>query len=167
HPYLYHLTSSAPVPFSGGVLRGANQEVFPILTGQFGSVYYAILKPNAIRNPHWHPIAWEFNYVISGRVRWTIVGPQNKHDSFEAKTGDLVFIPQGYFHYFENIDDKYDLVLLAIFNTSVIEPIDDISLGGTLGYLPLHVFAAIFSKNEDLFRNLFTNGTLDSFVPER
>ncbi|CAF1450768.1 unnamed protein product [Didymodactylos carnosus] len=111
HPYLYHLTSSAPIPFSGGVLRGANQEVFPILTGQFGSVYYAILKPNAIRNPHWHPIAWEFNYVISGRVRWTIVGPQNKHDSFEAKTGDLVFIPQGYFHYFENIDDKYDLVL--------------------------------------------------------
>jgi len=69
---------------------------------------------------------WELNFVISGRVRWSFVGPEATHDTFEGEKGDLVFAPQGHFHYFENASDTEELVVLIIFNSGAGEPDDDV-----------------------------------------
>jgi hypothetical protein len=34
-----------------------------------------VLRPGGIREPHWHPSAWELNYVMS------VVEPQGYHDT--------------------------------------------------------------------------------------
>lgn len=81
-----------------------------------------VLRPGGIREPHWHPSAWEVNYVISGEARWSVVEPEGYHDTFQARAGDLVFLPQGSFHYFENGRDDQDLTVLIVFNTSAEEP---------------------------------------------
>jgi oxalate decarboxylase len=154
HPHLFHLTGWAGNGFEGGSLVGASEENFKILKGQQASVYIARLEPNAVREPHWHPVAWEVNFVISGRVRWSFVGPRASHDVFEAEKGDLVFVPAGHLHYFENASDTEDLVVFIVFNTSVSEPDDDIGIVASLSGLPADVLAACFKTSPDAFRNL-------------
>ncbi|WP_158888581.1 cupin domain-containing protein [Amycolatopsis anabasis] len=147
-PHLFKLTQAPPSKFDGGTLQGAHEENFPVLRGQQGSVYFVHLEVGGIREPHWHPTAWELNYIISGKAKWTILGthPDGAYhnDVFEAEKGDLVFAPQGFFHYFENGSTTEPLDVLVIFNTSSIEPNDDIGIVGTLNSIPRDVLAASF-----------------------
>jgi oxalate decarboxylase len=154
HPHVFHLANSAPEMFEGGTLQGATQDVWKLLEGQQGSAYLARLKPGGIREPHWHPSAWEMNFIISGRSRWSFVGPEGTHDSFEAVMGDLIFAPQGHYHYFENVSETEDLVALLVFNTSASEPRDDIGIVASLSAIPPGTLAAIFKTSPEAFRNL-------------
>ncbi|MDT8914099.1 cupin domain-containing protein [Amycolatopsis sp. PS_44_ISF1] len=148
HPHLFSLAKSAPATYHGGTLRGATEHTFPVLSGQQGSVYLIHLDPGGVREPHWHPTAWELNYVLSGRAEWSILGthPDGSYhnDVFTAEQGELVFAPQGFFHYFANPSDTEGLDVLALFNTSAAEPNDDIGIVGTLNSLPREILAASF-----------------------
>ncbi len=154
HPHMFHLQTWAPSVFDGGTLQGATAENWPILSGQQGSVYLARLEPGGVREPHWHPSAWELNFVVSGKARWSLVGPQATHDEFEAGPGDLVFAPQGHFHYFENASGTEDLVVLIVFNASAGEPDDDVGIVASLSAIPPEVLGAVFKTSPDAFRNL-------------
>ncbi|MFR9751061.1 cupin domain-containing protein [Nocardia sp. 004] len=150
--HLFRLSASEPKQFDGGNLRGAHENNFPVLAGQNGSVYSVRLEPGGIREPHWHPTAWELNYHISGSAKWTILGthPDGRYrtDVFEAHPGDLVFAPQGYFHYFENARTDTPLEVLIVFNTSAQEPYDDIGLRGALNSIPRDVTARVLGIPE-------------------
>lgn len=148
HPYVFHFSECEPNRFDGGELRGVHEQNFPVLRNQKGSVYLIHLEPGGIREPHWHPSAWELNFVISGQARWTMLGPHPDgsyhNDLFEVGEHDLVFAPQGFFHYFENPSETDGLDVLVVFNTSTREPEDDIGIVGTLNSLPRAVLAASF-----------------------
>ena len=154
HPHMFHLAASSPNVFDGGTLQGAIEDNWKILSNQQASVYLARLEPGGVREPHWHPSAWELNYVISGNVRWSFVGPEATHDTFEAETGDLVFAPQGHFHYFENASPTEDLIVLIIFNSGAGEPDDDVGIVAALSAVPPEVLGAMFKTSPDAFRNL-------------
>ncbi|MGO9067029.1 cupin domain-containing protein [Mycobacterium sp.] len=96
--------------FPGGSLQGANSENWLILVGQKGAVYLARLAVGGIREPHWHPSAWQINVILAGRSRWVFVGPNGTQDVFEAGKGDVIFAPQGHYHYFENASATEELV---------------------------------------------------------
>ncbi|WP_306796131.1 cupin domain-containing protein [Nocardia sp. XZ_19_369] len=146
--HLFRLTSAEPNRYDGGTLRGAHEGTFPVLTGQQASVYYVELEIGGLREPHWHPTAWELNYIISGTADWTILGTHPdgtyRNDAFEAKQGDLVFVPQGFFHYFANSSTEQPLQVLVVFNTSAQEPNDDIGIVATVNSLPREILAAAF-----------------------
>jgi oxalate decarboxylase len=72
------------------------------------------------------------------------------HESFEAHVDDLVFAPQGSFHYFENRGSE-DLTVLIIQNTSAPEEKDNIGLGQTVSKIPPRVLAAVFGVSPDTF----------------
>lgn len=154
HPHLFHLADAPANTFPGGGLQGAHGENWPIVKGQQAAVYVARLEPGGIREPHWHPSAWELNFVMQGRARWTFVGPEATQDTFEAGKGDLVFAPQGHFHYFENASDTEDLVVLIAFNSSSTEPGDDIGIVHSLSAMPPEVLAAVFGGSAEAFANL-------------
>ena len=79
NPYLFDLVKSKPtVTKPAGTVRGAYEKVFPIVKGQKAAMFLVILKPGGIREPHWHPDAWEFDYCISGTARMSVVGPNNE-----------------------------------------------------------------------------------------
>ncbi|MFE3177346.1 cupin domain-containing protein [Amycolatopsis sp. NPDC059090] len=147
-PYLFPLAKSAPAVHDGGTLRGAHEKNFPVLAGQQGSVYLVHLDPGGVREPHWHPSAWELNYIISGKADWSILGTHEDgsyhNEVFSAKAGELVFAPQGFFHYFANSSTAEGLDVLVMFNTSTGEPNDDIGIVGTLNSLPREILAASF-----------------------
>jgi oxalate decarboxylase len=151
HTFLFDLEKSPPIPYRGGKLRGASQQNFPILKGNAGSMYSLRLDRGAIREPHWHPSAWEFDYCVAGQARMAVVGPNNRWETFEVGPGEIVFIPQGYFHYIENIGPT-ELHFLVVFNTSAPEPEDDIGISVSFGAIPNAVLAAVFGVAEKVFQ---------------
>ena len=62
----------------------------------------------------------------------------------------MVFVPMGFFHYFENIGED-DLQFLISFNNSEAESDDDIGVSVSLGGVPNHVLAATFGVPEKVF----------------
>jgi len=154
HPHMFHLSAWAPDVFTGGTLQGATGDNWKILASQQASVYLARLEPRGVREPHWHPSAWELNFVISGSARWSFVGPEATHDTFEVTKGDLVFAPQGHFHYFENASETEDLVVLIVFNSSASEPADDVGIVASLSAIPVDVLGAVFGASPELFQQV-------------
>ncbi|MGW4119640.1 cupin domain-containing protein [Nocardia sp. NPDC004711] len=145
--HLFRLTAAEPDRYDGGTLQGAHEQNFPVLAGQNGAAYFVRLEPGGVREPHWHPTAWELNYHISGSAKWTVMGthPDGSYhnDVFEAHAGDLVFAPQGFFHYFENARADAPLELLIVFNTSAPETSDDIGILAALNSIPREVTATV------------------------
>ena len=153
HPNLYKLEQAAPHKYSGGELRGASQNEFPILAGQGASLYSVRLAEGGIREPHWHPAAWEFDYCLAGRARMTVLDPRGNSDSFEVGPGEVVFVPQGFYHYFENIG-ACELHFLILFNTSLAETEDDIGIARSVSVIPPDVLGAVFGVSPDVFARL-------------
>jgi oxalate decarboxylase len=152
HTHLFHLTAVPPTTYSGGSLQQAHEDNFPILKGQEASIQLIRLAPGGIREPHWHPSAWELNLVTRGVATWSLIDGNGNNESFEAHVDDLVFAPQGSFHYFENRGTE-DLDVLIVQNTSAPEDKDNIGLGQTISKTPPQVLAAIFGVPPDTFKN--------------
>jgi oxalate decarboxylase len=148
-----HLFRLAAVPlnrYDGGSLRQAHEDNFPILKGQEASIQLITLEPGGIREPHWHPSAWELNLVLSGVATWVLIDGNGNHEGFDAAVEDVVFAPQGSFHYFENRGQS-DLEVLVIQNTSAPEDRDNIGLGQSLSKLPPRVLSAVFGVPAETF----------------
>lgn len=150
-PHLFNVAGSAPKNYDGGQLFNANEETFPILFGQDVSGVLVRLQPRGIREPHWHPSAWELHYVISGTARFSVLETQGYHEQFVAPAGSVVFLPQGGFHYFENASATEEYVAWLVFNTSAMEPKDDIGLVASLNVIPRDVLGAVFGVSPDVF----------------
>lgn len=148
--HLFHLSALPPVTYDGGSLQQAHEDNFPILKGQEASIQLITLQPGGIREPHWHPSAWEINLVTSGVATWVLIDGNGNRESFEAYVDDLVFAPQGSFHYFENRGND-DLNVLIVQNTSAPETKDNIGLGQTLSKIPPRVLSAVFGVPLETF----------------
>ncbi|CAF1098088.1 unnamed protein product [Adineta steineri] len=159
HENLFHLSKTNATEYEGGSTRQAYEMNFPILKNQFASMVMLTLKVGGIRQPHWHPFAWELNFVMSGTAEWGIVGTNGQHDSFIANAGDLVFIPVGVFHYFSNADSEQELKVLVIFNSGKILADDDIGIVPSLNGIPVDILAASFGMPNDYFHAFPRNVT--------
>src|ERR1700733_1772352 len=146
--HLFHLGDSPVAKFDGGSFQQADEENFPILKGEQASIVSLTLQPGGIREPHWHPSAWEINIVTKGVASWALIDGNGNHESFDQKVGDVVFAPQGSFHYFENRGPG-DMKIVIVQNTSAPEAKDNIGIGESLSRLPPRVLSAVFGVPEE------------------
>lgn len=116
----FRLTDAPVQQYSGGTVQIVTSENFP--ASQYMSGALIKLKPGGVREPHWHPNCVEWDYVLSGRVKFNVVAPGGKAETFEGTTGDVVVFPQGYAHYFENAGPD-EAVILITFNAGKFEEI--------------------------------------------
>ena len=149
--HLFHLGDSPANRYDGGWFWQADEDNFPILKGQQASFVSLTLYPGGIREPHWHPSAWEINIVTSGVAAWVVVDGNGNHESFDQHVGDVVFAPQGSFHYFENRGPA-DMKIVIIQNTSTPESKDNVGIGESLSQLPPRVLSAVFGVPEETFK---------------
>jgi len=149
-PHMFHLGALPRTQFEGGTLRQAYEGNWPILMGQEASVVMVTLEPGGIREPHWHPSAWEINVITRGVATWTLLDPLGHSEHFEANVGDVVFAPQGSLHYFENKGTE-ELDLLIVFNASTEEGKDDIGIGASISKLPPDVLSVVFGVPAETF----------------
>ena len=150
--HLFALGALPPITYDGGTQQQAHEQNFPILTGQEASIQLITLQPGGIREPHWHPSAWEINLVTKGVASWVLIDGNGNHESFDQKVGDVVFAPQGSFHYFENRGPG-DMKIVIIQNTSTPEAKDNIGIGESISRLPPRVLSAIFGVLEKTFNS--------------
>jgi oxalate decarboxylase len=148
--HLFHLGAQPLTSFDGGSFQQADEDNFPILKGQQASIVLLTLQPGGIREPHWHPSAWEINIVTKGVAYWALVDGNGNHESFEQKVGDVVFAPQGSFHLFENRGTE-DMKIVIVQNTSAAESDDNIGIGESISRLPPRVLSAIFGVPPETF----------------
>ena len=100
----------------------------------------------------WHPSAWEINLVTSGVATWVVIDGNGNHESFDAHVDDVVFAPQGSFHYFENRGTA-NLDVVIIQNTSAPEDKDNLGIGESLSKLPPRVLSAVFGVPAETFNS--------------
>ena len=141
----------------GNTIREANQKDFPVLAGNGVSFFTIDMKPGALRVPHWHPNCWELDYCVQGEARFWIVGPDNTRNVvkqvIDLRPGQLVFIPQGWFHAIKCVSST-DLKLLLTFNSGMVT---DIGIPAGLNGTGNAVFAQAFDVSPEVFNNFNEN----------
>ena len=150
NPHKFNLEGIPPqIQTIGGTVALGNANNFPILDGL--ACYSLRLKPNGIREPHWHPNAAELDYVIEGRARMTILSPGGSVDTFDVSPGQIVFIPPAYFHYIENPDSINNMHFAVFFGH---EKPEDIGISGAFSAYSNDVLAGVFKLEPALFDKL-------------
>jgi oxalate decarboxylase len=128
----------------GGTVTEVTGDNFPVLVGNDAASFLLVLKPGAVREPHWHPNAWEVDVPLSGRGRLGVANPEDTFSVQDILPGQIGFIPQGYAHYIENVGSE-DMRWVVVFNNTFP---DDIGLSTTFGGVPTHTFTDTLSLPE-------------------
>ena len=108
---------------------------FPVLKDNEVSAGYLVLKPGALREPHWHPTHWEVDFAVQGKGELGIVTPDDQQNITQLAPGDIGFIPTGWAHYIRNVGTT-DLIWVLVFNN----PLTDIGLSTMFGGMPTNTF---------------------------
>ena len=149
--FTFNLKGCPPqVVAQGGTIQEANQSTFPGLQGNGLAIYLLTLNPGAVRIPHWHPDAAELDYVLSGKARVGLGFPDGEWERFDLEAGKIAVLPQGWFHYIQNVGEE-TLRMLVIFNNSAP---NDIGISQGLQAIPKEVLGITFDVSADRFKGL-------------
>lgn len=118
--FRFPLTQMPPVTSSGGTFVQASRQDFPMSKTMIASL--TVLNPRGIREPHWHPNADEWDFVISGRARITLFEGANKSGSIEVGPGDIGYLKRNAAHAVETIGDE-PFRLFSVFNADTFQAI--------------------------------------------
>ena len=168
--FKFDLAASKPtISEYGNTIREANQNDFPVLAGNAVAFFMIDMKPGALRVPHWHPNAWELDYCLQGQARFWIAGPDTDQcpvkQVIDLEPGQIIFIPQGWFHAIKCIS-RSDLKLLLTFNNNLPS---DIGIPFGLDAIGDDAFAQAFGVSPETFKNFSTKNTFfaPAAIPER
>src|SRR5919109_1396021 len=94
--FRFELEKSKGKVIGNSVGREATVEQLPISKGIAG--VSMILEPGVMRELHWHATAAEWAFVISGRVRTTVIDPAGCAETNDFDPGDIWYFPRGHGH---------------------------------------------------------------------
>ena len=100
-----------------GTMRVAGRSDFP-LTAMTGVTL--LLQPGATQTPHWHSEADEWHYVVQGRARFNLFGPDKHLAVAEIGPGDCAYVPANSGHFLRNVGDQ-TLEVVSVLNGSSYE----------------------------------------------
>lgn len=149
--FVFDLGKCPPqVVAKGGTIQEANQSTFPGLNGNGLAIYLLTLEPGAVRIPHWHPDAAELDYVLSGKAKIGLGFPDGEWERFKVEAGQIAVLPQGWFHYIQNVGEE-TLRMLVIFNNSAP---NDIGISQGFQAIPKEVLGITFDVSPERFKGL-------------
>jgi oxalate decarboxylase len=139
----YRLMAQKPwASTSGGAIYIASQREFPMSTTMTGMVIK--LQPGAMHEPHWHPNANEWHYVVKGRSRVTLFASDKRMAVAELSPGDCAYIPRGCGHLVQNIGEGECEIVGALDNGVYQES----TLADWVAKAPRHLLANNFGMKE-------------------
>jgi oxalate decarboxylase len=103
----------------GGSAKEATVHQLPISTNIAGVSMR--LKPGGLRELHWHANAAEWAYVIKGRVRTTVLGPDGTAETNDFNPGDVWYFPRGHGHALQGLGPEECHFVLVFDNGSFSE----------------------------------------------
>jgi oxalate decarboxylase len=132
---------------AGGEVKIIDNKIFPITDIAAAIVR---LKPGGLRELHWHPMADEWQYYVSGRGRMTVFDSGGKARTMDFQEGDVGYIQVSRPHYIENTGDE-ELVFLEVFPNGTYQ---DISATEWLAHTPSRLVNEHLQTGEEFLRNL-------------
>jgi oxalate decarboxylase len=118
--FRFPLGQMTPITSPGGTFVQASKNDFPMSLTMVGA--RTELYPRGVREPHWHPNADEWDFVISGRAIITIFEGGDHFTEVELGPGDVGFLKRNAAHAVETVGDE-PFVLLSVFNADTFQAI--------------------------------------------
>ena len=146
--YSYHFSQQKAYEVPGGSVKIIDSLNFPTAS-DFAAALFTI-KPGAMRELHWHTVADEWNFWISGQGRLTSYLAPASSQTFDFQAGDVGYVPVPNAHYIENTGDT-DLVYLEVLASGIY---DDISVAQWLGLTPKQIVKDHLGFSDDTLDRL-------------
>ena len=99
-PFTHHLLEQEPVRTKGGSFRIADSRVFK--ASKTIAAALIEIEPGGMRELHWHPIADEWLYFLSGEARMGVFDANGDAGTFDYQAGDVGYVPRPMGHYVVN-----------------------------------------------------------------
>jgi oxalate decarboxylase len=99
-PFTHHLLAQEPVRTKGGSFRIADSQVFK--ASKTIAAALIEIEPGGMRELHWHPIADEWLYFLSGEARMGVFDANGDSGTFDYQAGDVGYVPRPMGHYVVN-----------------------------------------------------------------
>ena len=148
NPFTFGMLDVNPLHSKGGSVRIADVHNFKASDAICAALVE--VEPGGMREMHWHPLADEWNYWMTGTGRMTIFASESRANTVDFFPSDVGYVPRSMGHYIENIGpDK--LTFLEIFNTGAYS---DVSLNNWLANTPAELVAAHLNIDANVFRNM-------------
>jgi oxalate decarboxylase len=146
--FTYSLDGSKPKVTSGGWAKEATVRQFKISKGIAG--VHMFLDPGASRELHWHALAAEWAFVISGQCQTMVLDPTGQHEINNFGPGDLWYFPKGHGHSIQTIGNKPCHFVLAFDNGGFSEH-TTFSITDWVSLTSEEMLAANFGVPKDVF----------------
>jgi oxalate decarboxylase len=146
--FTYDLEGQKPAVWKAGNSKEVSVRELPISKGIAGVSMR--LKPGGIRELHWHAIAAEWGFFVTGGARVTVLNPEGQWDTQEYGPGDIFFVPMGHAHYIENIG-KDECHFILTFNNGAFNEFSTFSVTEWIAQTPKEVLAKNFGLPAKLF----------------
>src|SRR5262249_19093895 len=123
------------------------------------------LEPGAMRGLHWHATPAEWAFVISGRVRTTVIDPRGYAETNDFEPGDVWYFPRGHGHMLECLGER-PCHFILIFDNGYFSEFGTFSITDWIGHTPKALLAKNFSLPEATFNEFpreevyFARGTI-------
>jgi len=147
--YKYKFSDSEKRSLPGGWAREATVKQFPISEGIAG--VDMTLEAGAVRELHWHAIAAEWAFMISGKARITIIDPEGTSEVADFSAGDVWYFPKGFGHSIQALEGGAHFILT--FDNGHFSEFGTFSITDWITHIPKEVLskstqlpASIFSK---------------------
>lgn len=124
---------------------------FPVSKNIAGVLMY--LKPEGLRELHWHANAAEWGFVISGNVRTTIINPEGQYETNEFKEGDIWYFPRGHGHSIEGLGPDGTTFML-VFDNGAFSEFATFSITDWLSQTPREIVAKNLQTDADELKSL-------------
>jgi oxalate decarboxylase len=123
---------------AGGSARQATVKELPISKGLAGVSMR--LNPGGIRELHWHAIAAEWAFVLKGRVRTTVIGPDGTSEVNDFDPGDVWYFPRGHGHMLQGLGPG-EAHFVLIFDDGAFSEFGTFSSTDWVGHTPPEVLS--------------------------
>jgi len=131
--------------------KEANADNFPISEDLAGVSMK--LAPGIMRELHWHADAAEWAYVISGRVRTTLVNPAGHSETCDFGPGDIWYFPRGHGHQLQALGNE-DAHFILIFDNGHFSEFGTFSISDWMSSAPIQTVARSLHISEELVKKL-------------
>ena len=153
-PFKFDLeNSSGGWTGEAGSAKEATVEEFPISQSIAGVSMR--LKPGGIRELHWHAIAAEWAYVITGKMRTTVISPNGQSALDEFEPGDIWYFPRGHGHALQNVGNEEAHFIIG-FDDGHFSEFGTFSITDWVGRTSPNVVARNLGLSAESIRNLPT-----------
>src|SRR5579864_9846021 len=136
--FKYDIEASEGRVTAGGSAKEANVDEFPISESMAGVSMR--LKPGGLRELHWHAVAAEWAYVITGNVRATVISPNGQAESADFAPGDVWYFPKGHGHALQCLGPE-EAHFILVFDDGNFSEFGTFSITDWIGHTPPHVLA--------------------------